>query len=258
MNRINQLFQNKKSRILSVYFSAGFPHLHDTVTIIRTLEQKGIDLVEIGIPFSDPLADGPVIQNSSNIALRNGMSLSLLLDQLKDIRKEVSIPLVFMGYINPILRYGFEKFCARCAEIGIDGFIIPDLPMREYLEEFKTTADRFHLENILLITPETSDERIREIDDNSNGFIYMVSSASTTGMQKSFAGSKEAYFDHINAMKLKNPRLIGFGISNRETYDSACRHASGGIVGSAFVHALEQHPDNIPAAVDTLLLQLNS
>lgn len=258
MNRINQLFQKKSNRILSVYFSAGFPHLNDTVSIIQTLERKGVDLIEIGIPFSDPLADGPVIQNSSNIALKNGMSVHLLMEQLKDIRKDVKIPLIFMGYINPILHYGFENFCIKCNEIGIDGFIIPDLPMREYLEEFKETADRYNLENILLITPETSEERIREIDENTNGFIYMVSSASTTGMQKSFSGSKESYFDRINSMNLKNPRLIGFGISNRETYESACRHASGGIVGSAFVHALEQHPDDIPAAVDHLLEQLNS
>lgn len=255
MNRINKLFAEKGNNILSVYFTAGYPQLNDTVEIIKELVAHGVDMIEIGIPFSDPMADGPVIQNSSQIALANGMSQNLLFDQLKEIRKVTDIPLILMGYVNPVLQFGFEKLCQKAQEVGVDGFIIPDLPMAEYLQEFKATADKYGMENILLITPETPEERIRLIDTHSNGFIYMVSSAATTGAQDSFAGSKEAYFQRIKYMNLKNPTLIGFGISNKETFDSACAHASGAIVGSAFIKALGEN-DTIEKAVEVLVCKL--
>ncbi|MDR3706033.1 MAG: tryptophan synthase subunit alpha [Paludibacteraceae bacterium] len=257
MNRINKLFAEKGNNILSVYFTAGYPRLNDTVEVIKQLSAHGVDMIEIGVPFSDPLADGPVIQNSSQVALKNGMSQKLLFEQLKDIRKVTDIPLILMGYINPVLQFGFEKFCQKAQEVGIDGFIIPDLPMNEYLQEFKPIADKYGMENILLITPETPEERIRLIDTHSNGFIYMVSSASTTGVQSSFAASKEAYFERIKAMKLKNPTLIGFGISNKQTFDSACNHSGGGIIGSAFVKALEEN-DSVVKAVEALISKLKN
>ncbi len=251
MNRISKLFAAKNKNILSVYFTAGYPQLNDTVEIIRQLATKGADIIEIGIPFSDPLADGPVIQNSSQVALQNGMSQRLLFEQLKNIRQITDIPLIFMGYINPVLQFGFEAFCQKAKEIGIDGFIIPDLPMNEYLHDFKPIADRYGLENILLITPETPEERIHLIDKHSNGFIYMVSSASTTGVQKYFSSEKEEYFKRIQNMKLKNPTLVGFGISNKETFDSACRFSHGAIIGSAFVKALGES-NSIEKAVEKL------
>ena len=252
MNRIHTLFQTKQNGILSVYFTAGYPNLNDTTPILRELQQKGIHLVEIGIPFSDPMADGPVIQQSSTIALRNGMSLRLLFDQLRDIRNEVSIPLILMGYLNPIMQYGFENFCKSCAECGIDGVIIPDLPFADYLANYKETADRYDVKMIMLITPETAEERIRLIDEHTDGFIYMVSSASTTGAQQSFTEQKQDYFRRINGMQLRNPRLIGFGISNKATFDAACANASGAIIGSKFVQLLGQ--EATPAlAVDKLL-----
>lgn len=256
MNRIHTLFQSKGNGILSVYFTAGYPNLNDTTTILKELQQKGINLVEIGIPFSDPMADGPVIQESSTIALRNGMSLRLLFNQLKNIRSEVSIPLILMGYLNPIMQYGFENFCKSCAACGIDGVIIPDLPFSDYLANYKETADRYDVKMIMLITPETTEERIRLIDKHTDGFIYMVSSASTTGAQQSFTEQKQAYFRRINAMQLRNPRLIGFGISNKATFDAACANASGAIIGSKFVQLLQQ--ETTPAqAVDKLLEALN-
>ena len=252
MNRIHTLFQTKQNGILSVYFTAGYPNLNDTTTILKELQQKGINLVEIGIPFSDPMADGQVIQQSSTLALRNGMSLRLLFDQLKDIRNEVSIPLILMGYLNPIMQYGFENFCQSCAECGIDGVIIPDLPFADYLANYKETADRYDVKMIMLITPETAEERIRLIDEHTDGFIYMVSSASTTGAQQSFTEQKQDYFRRINSMQLRNPRLIGFGISNKATFDAACANASGAIIGSKFVQLLGQ--EATPAlAVDKLL-----
>ncbi|MDR1678219.1 MAG: tryptophan synthase subunit alpha [Prevotellaceae bacterium] len=257
MNRINKLFAAKKANILSVYFTAGYPKLDDTVEVIRQLAAHGVDMIEIGIPFSDPLADGQVIQNSSRIALENGMSQHLLFEQLKNIREITDIPLILMGYVNPVLQFGFDEFCRQAQAIGIDGFIIPDLPMAEYLREFKPVADRYGLENILLITPETPEERIRLIDRHSNGFIYMVSSASTTGMQSSFSNEKELYFKRIEDMKLKNPTLVGFGISNRETFESACRYSSGAIVGSAFVKALGES-ESIEKAVEKLIEDLKN
>ncbi len=237
MNRINQKLQEPK-KILSIYFSAGYPSLNDTNKIIEDLENSGVDMIEIGLPFSDPLADGPTIQDSSTQAINNGMTTQVLFEQLTNIRKKVSIPLVIMGYFNPMLQYGIEKFCAKCAEIGIDGLIIPDLPVDVYAEEFKETFDKYSLKNIFLITPQTSEERIRFIDSVSDGFIYMVSSASVTGSQSGFGNIQEAYFKRIADMNLKNPQIIGFGISNKETFDQATQFAKGAIIGSAFIKNL--------------------
>jgi len=239
MNRINKLFQEKNSNILSVYFTAGYPNLDDTVPVIQELVKNGVDLIEIGIPFSDPVADGPVIQHSSLISLQNGMSIRKLFSQLENIRQSVEIPLILMGYINPVLQYGVEAFCKKCNEIGIDGLIIPDLPMDVYEEEFKSIFEANNLHNIFLITPQTSDERLKVIDNASSGFIYMVSSNATTGTKTSVSDFQKQYFERINSKKLKNPRLIGFGISNAETFKNACQYASGAIIGSAFVKALE-------------------
>jgi len=238
-NRINKLFQEKDKNILSVYFTAGYPNLEDTVPMIQELVKNGVDLIEIGMPFSDPVADGPVIQHSSLIALQNGMSIRKLFEQLKDIRKTVDIPLILMGYINPVLQYGVAAFCRKCKEIGIDGLIIPDLPMDVFEEEFKAVFEDSDLHNIFLITPQTSEDRLRKIDDVSTGFIYMVSSNSTTGAKTSVSDFQQEYFERVNSFGLKNPRLIGFGISNAETFANACEFASGAIIGSAFVKALE-------------------
>ncbi|MDD2328750.1 MAG: tryptophan synthase subunit alpha [bacterium] len=248
MNRIDQLFQQKKENILSVYFTAGYPRLDDTGRVMQALEEVGVDMLEIGVPFSDPMADGPVIQASGTQALRNGMSVKTLFSQLEDIRNSVTIPLVLMGYLNPILQFGFENYCKRAAACGIDGLIIPDLPFVEYLENYKPVADRYGLHMIMLITPETSEERIRLIDDQTSGFIYMVSSASVTGSRNSFGEENLAYFRRVNAMGLKNPRLIGFGISNRETFDAACREAAGAIIGSRFIALLGSEPSVETAA----------
>jgi len=239
-NRINKLFQEKKEGILSVYFTAGHPQLDDTATIIRELVINGVDLIEIGMPFSDPVADGPVIQKSSLVALQNGMSIRKLFEQLADIRKSVDIPLILMGYLNPVLQYGIEAFCKKCNETGIDGLILPDLPMDIYQEEFKTIFEANNLHNILLITPQTSDERLKQIDEASSGFIYMVSSNSTTGAKSNVTDFQREYFDRIRSKNLKNPYLIGFGISNAETFENACQFASGAIIGSAFVKSLEE------------------
>ena len=243
MNRINNLFATKKQGILSLYFCAGHPTVDSTAQIIRTLEQKGIDMIEVGIPFSDPMADGPVIQDAATKALRNGMTLNLLFEQLSDIRKDVTMPLVFMGYLNPIYQYGYEAFFKKCSETGIDGVIIPDLPFKDYLEKVKPIADRYDVRIIMLITPETSDERIRFIDDNTDGFIYMVSSAATTGAQKEFDIRKQEYFNHVNNMGLKHARMIGFGISNTQTLESAQANAAGCIIGSKFVQLMEEFGD---------------
>lgn len=252
MNRINELFLKKPKNILSIYFTAGFPHLSDTLPIMKELQANGIDLVEIGIPFSDPMADGPTIQASGTIALRNGMTLSRLFAQLKDARQEgITIPLIMMGYLNPIMQYGFENFCRDCQRVGIDGAIIPDLPFDDYVKDYKPIADRYDLKIIMLITPETSEKRIRLIDEHTDGFIYMVSSASTTGAQQNFDEYKQAYFRKINTMELRNPRLIGFGISNKATLDAAQNNASGAIIGSKFITLLEQSP-NIAEAVQEL------
>lgn len=251
MNRINQLFKNKQKDILSIYFTAGFPQLNDTCEVIRELQANGIDLIEIGIPFSDPMADGPTIQDSGTIALRNGMTLKVLFDQLRNIRKNVAIPLIMMGYLNPVMQYGFENFCRKCAETGIDGVIIPDLPFNDYINEYKPVADKYDIKVIMLITPETSDERIRLIDNHTDGFIYMVSSASTTGAQKNFDDKKQEYFRRINGMNLRNPRLIGFGISNKATLEAAQQNASGAIIGSKFITLLKESA-NVKEAVKAL------
>jgi tryptophan synthase alpha chain len=254
MNRINSLFEQKKENILSVYFTAGFPKLEDTIPTLKCLQANGVDLVEIGVPFSDPMADGVVIQNSSHRALQNGMSIRKLFEQLTAIRTEIHIPLVMMGYLNPVMQFGFEAFCKECHRVGVDGMIIPDLPMSDFLAEYKEIAGRYGLEFIFLITPETSEARIREIDSHTNGFIYMVSSAATTGTQTSF-DNKVEYFNRINAMNLKNPRLIGFGISNKSTRDMVNRFSSGAIIGSAFIKALQETND-VEKGVKLLLEKL--
>ena len=251
MNRIKQLFEKKQQNILSIYFTAGFPQLNDTGNVIREFEANGIDLIEIGIPFSDPMADGPTIQESGTIALRNGMTLKVLFEQLKDIRSDVTIPLILMGYLNPIMKYGFENFCKQCKETGIDGAIIPDLPFNDYISQYKPIADKYDIKIVMLITPETSDERIRLIDEHTDGFIYMVSSASTTGAQSNFDDKKQAYFRKINGMNLRNPRLIGFGISNKATLEAAQENASGAIIGSKFITLLKESA-NIKEAVKAL------
>lgn len=252
MNRIDNLFKHKNKDILSVYFTAGYPNLEDTVPVIKSLERNGVELIEIGIPFSDPMADGVVIQASATQALKNGMSLKILFEQLTDIRKEVSIPLVLMGYFNPILQYGFENFCIAAKKCGIDGVIIPDLPYEQYVNDYKDIADAHQLHMIMLITPETSEERIKLIDKNSNGFIYMVSSASVTGVKNTFGDENVKYFERINSMSLKNPRLIGFGISNKATFDAACANSSGAIIGSKFVTLLGSE-GSVDRAVEELV-----
>ncbi|MGX7668466.1 tryptophan synthase subunit alpha [Flavobacterium pedocola] len=240
MNRINtKLNENKK--LLSIYFTAGFPNLNDTVSIIETLEKNGVDLIEIGLPFSDPLADGPTIQESSTIAIQSGMTTKLLFEQLKDIRKTVKIPLIIMGYFNPILQFGVEQFCRKCAETGIDGLIVPDLPTEVFEQDFKSIFDKYNLKNICLITPQTSEERIRKIDEITDSFIYMVSSASTTGSQNSFGETHKNYFERVANMNLKNPQIIGFGISNRETFLQATEHQKGAIIGSSFINFIAKN-----------------
>ena len=238
MNRIDQKFQEDK-KLLSIYFSAGHPNLEDTVPILKKLQAAGVDMVEIGLPFSDPLADGPTIQESSTKALRNGMTTENLFSQLENIREHIDIPLVLMGYFNPMMQYGIEKFCQRCEAIGIDGLIIPDLPVDVYHEEYKTLFDLHGLYNMFLITPQTPDERIRYIDEVSNGFIYMVSSASVTGAKNTFGQTQTDYFDRIAKMGLSTPTVVGFGISNAETYTAATTHSKGAIIGSAFIQFLE-------------------
>lgn len=237
MNRINsKLSENKK--LLSIYFTAGYPTINDTVSIIQELEKNGVDMIEIGLPFSDPLADGPTIQASSTAALNNGMSTDLLFDQLKNIRKTVQIPLLIMGYFNPMFQYGIEAFCKKCNEIGIDGLIIPDLPLKEYQDQYKETFESNNLKNIFLITPQTSNDRIQEIDAVSNSFIYMVSSSSVTGSSGSFGEKESSYFERIAALNLKNPQIIGFGINSKETFQAAVKHQKGAIIGSAFINFL--------------------
>jgi tryptophan synthase alpha chain len=239
MNRIEQKLQEDK-KILSIYFSAGYPNLNDTVQIIQDLEKNGVDMIEIGLPFSDPLADGPTIQESSTMALHNGMTSQLLFDQLSTIRESVKIPLIVMGYFNPMLQFGIEAFCQKCAEIGIDGLVIPDLPVDVYAEKYKATFEKYGLINVFLITPQTSDDRIRFIDSVSSGFIYMVSSASVTGSQTGFGSTQADYFERIANMNLKNPQVVGFGINNAETFNQATQYAKGAIIGSAFIQDLTQ------------------
>jgi tryptophan synthase alpha chain len=245
MNRITDRLKQEE-KVLSIYFTAGYPALNDTEKVITTLAENGVDMIEIGLPFSDPLADGPTIQASSTAALNNGMHSRLLFEQLKDIRSKVDIPLIIMGYFNPVLQYGVEEFCSECADAGIDGLILPDLPLDVYLREYKEIFERHGLLKIFLITPQTSEARIREIDDASEGFIYMVSSASTTGAKSGFGEEQTSYFQRIADMKLRNPLIVGFGISNAETFKQATRNSNGAIIGSAFIkHLTEKGVMNI-------------
>jgi tryptophan synthase alpha chain len=259
MNKINKLFaeQPKDKKFLSLYFCAGCPTLEGTGDVILTMQRRGIDFIEVGIPFSDPLADGPVIQSAATQALKNGMTLTKLFAQLKTIKDEVHIPLILMGYLNPILHYGIEEFCKSCVESGVSGMIIPDLPFDDYQKIVKPIADRYDLRVIMLITPETSEERIRFIDQNTDGFIYMVSSAAITGAQQSFDDAKQAYFRRIDQMNLRNPRMIGFGISNRQTLQSAQDNAAGAIIGSKFVTLLNEAQGDADEALDRLFAALS-
>lgn len=240
MNRINKKLEVDK-KLLSIYFTAGYPDLDSTVSIIKSLEQNGVDMIEIGLPFSDPLADGPTIQASSTQALKNGMTTALLFEQLENIRAEVTIPLLIMGYFNPILQYGVEDFCKRCQQIGIDGLIIPDLPVTVYRDRYQAIFEKYGLVNVFLITPQTSDERIHFIDSVSNGFIYMVSTAATTGAQSGFGVTETDYFERISNINLKHPQIVGFGISNKETFKSATKYAKGAIIGSAFIKFISKY-----------------
>lgn len=242
-NRITRLFQTKEKGVLSIFCTAGFPNLNDLPLILEALEQSGVDMVEIGIPFSDPVADGETIQHSNKIALDNGMTLQLLFEQLKDIRKTVSIPLLLMGYLNPVMQYGVEAFCKQAAEIGIDGLIIPDLPVVEYTEFYKPIMDACQLSNVLLVSPQTSEERIQFIDAQTDGFVYMVSSNSITGKATGVSKEQLAYFERMDRLSLNNPRIIGFGIADAQSFNTACQYANGAIIGSAFIRAIEDGGD---------------
>ena len=250
MNRISALFSQATEPILNVYTTAGFPHFEDTMTVLNALQNGGVDIIEVGMPYSDPVADGETIQLSNQAALEQGMSVAHLFEQLKDMRKSITVPVLLMGYINPVLQYGVEAFCAKCAEVGVDGLILPDLPMVEYEASYKAIFEKYGLYNILLITPQTNDERIRHIDSVSKGFIYMVSSASTTGAKTGISADQEVYFSRIAAMNLQNPRLIGFGISDHESFLKASKNASGAIIGSAFVKMIAQAKDLQAEIVD--------
>ena len=252
MNRINQTL-NQDKKLLSIYFTAGFPQLEDTVPILEQLQEADVDMIELGLPFSDPLADGPTIQESSTQALRNGMTTDKLFTQLEGIRERIHVPLIVMGYFNPMMQYGVERFCKRCQEVGIDGLIIPDLPADVYHEQYQSLFQQYGLLNMFLITPQTPDERIRYIDQVSEGFIYMVSSAATTGAQGSFGDTQQHYFQRIADMKLQSKLLVGFGISNAETYQSAVAHSQGAIIGSAFIKHLEANGNqSVQAFVKTI------
>lgn len=254
MNRLNQLFDSKKGNLLSIYFTAGYPELNTTVDIAEALEKAGVDFLEIGFPYSDPVADGPTVQHSSEKALENGMTLNVLFEELKDLRKRVSLPILLMGYFNPMVQYGIERFCKKAAEVGVDGVIVPDLPMYEYENMYSKYFIGNGLSNIFLVTPQTSEERIRKIDSLSNSFIYLLSSSSITGKNLQISNKIEDYYKRIKAMQLKNPAIIGFGISNNETFAKACDYARGAIVGSAFVKFLgtEGYLNRIPEFVRSI------
>ncbi len=238
MNRIDQLFAEKRERILSIYTTAGYPDLEDTLPVIKALQESGADMVELGMPFSDPLADGEVIQQSSQAALANGMRISLLFEQISELRKEVQLPVILMGYLNPVMQFGFEKFTMKCKEVGIDGLILPDLPLHIYQAEYRRLVEAADLKMIMLITPQTSEERVYKIAEASGGFLYMVADSSTTGARDGIKDTQLEYFSRIEKMQLGIPRLIGFGISSNETFNLACKHAHGAIIGSAFLRAL--------------------
>jgi tryptophan synthase alpha chain len=256
MNRLNKLFESKKDNLLSIYFTAGYPELNTTLDIAEALEKAGVDFLEIGFPYSDPVADGPTIQHSSEKALENGMNLNQLFEELKDLRKRVSIPILLMGYVNPMVQYGIERFCKKAAEVGVDGVIVPDLPMYEYETLHSKYFTENGLSNIFLVTPQTSEERIRKIDGLTNSFIYLLSSSSITGKNLQVSNAIEDYYKRIKAMQLKNPAVIGFGISNNETFTKACEYARGAIVGSAFVKFLgtENYLERIPGFVKGIRL----
>ncbi len=241
MNRINKLFQDKKDKILSIYFTAGYPSLNDTIEIIKTLDETSVDLIEIGMPFSDPIADGPVIQESSNTAIDNGMNISVLFDQLRDVRKITQIPIVLMGYLNPVYQYGYQNFVKSIIDCDIDGVIIPDMPLNDYIKKFKNHFDKSNISFISLISPNTSDERIKEIDNISNGFIYVVSSSSITGKRSDFSDEQINYFKRVGDLNLMNPKIIGFGISDKKTYQSACKYSDGAIIGTSFIKAISKN-----------------
>lgn len=243
MNRIAQLFSEKKEQVLNIYFTAGYPNLDDTESIILALEAAGVDLIEVGMPYSDPMADGPTIQESGQIALANGMTLPILFEQIAAVRQKTNIPLILMGYFNQVMQYGEVAFLQKCSEVGIDGLILPDLPVREYEAYFKNLVEAAGLSVSFLITPQTSEDRIRKIDQLTKGFIYMVSNASITGAKKEITGKQVAYFERIRHMNLKSPRLIGFGISNYQTFSTACDYANGAIIGSAYINALKEGKD---------------
>lgn len=242
MSRIQELFRRKQRRVLNVYCTAGYPQLDSTLEVMKALQDSGADLIELGMPYSDPLADGPVIQASSAVALANGMTITRLFEQLADFRKEVQVPVVLMGYLNPVLQYGFERFCADAAKVGVDGLIIPDIPVYEFKTEYKTITEKYGLDFIFLVTPETPEERIRTIDSLSSGFLYAVSSSSITGSDKDF-GAVEAYLQRLEGMGLRNPILVGFGIKDKATFETASKYTAGAIIGSAYIKALQKSND---------------
>ncbi|MEX6687352.1 tryptophan synthase subunit alpha [Danxiaibacter flavus] len=251
MSRIQEIFKHKNSNVLNVYCTAGFPKLDSTLEVMRALQDNGADLIELGMPYSDPLADGPVIQASGSIALKNGMTIANLFKQLKDFRKEINVPVILMGYMNPVLQYGFERFCADAAAVGVDGLILPDLPQYEFETEYGDIIKKYGLDFIFLVTPETSEERVRQIDELSSGFLYAVSSSSTTGNEKDF-GLVEKYLQRLQNLKLKNPVLVGFGIKDKQTFASAAKHANGAIIGSAYIKALNEN-SNVKVATKEFL-----
>lgn len=257
MSRISELFARKKHRVLNVYCTAGFPQMDSTLKVMKALQENGADLIELGMPYSDPLADGSVIQHSSSVAIANGMTIAKLFEQLNGFRKEVNLPVILMGYMNPVLQYGFEKFCADASAAGIDGLILPDLPMYEFETEYGAIIKKYGLDFIFLVTPETSMERIEKLDNLSSGFLYAVSSSSTTGSNKNMADT-EQYLQKLNGLQLKNPVLVGFGIKDKTTFDAACRHTNGAIIGSAFIKALETSPsveNSVKAFMDSILVR---
>jgi tryptophan synthase alpha chain len=238
MTRIGELFERKRNNILNIYFTAGFPVLEDTLPVMKSLQEAGADMIELGMPYSDPLADGPVIQSSSSTALANGMTIRKLLEQLKNFRKDIQLPVLLMGYMNPVLQYGFERFCQDAASAGVDGLILPDLPIFEFEQEYGPVIKKYNLDFIFLVTPETPEARIRQLDRQSSGFLYAVSSSSTTGNNTSL-GEQEKYFRKLLVMNLKNPVLIGFGIKDKSGFSQACSLANGAIIGTAFIKLLQ-------------------
>lgn len=254
MSRLQELFATKNKNVLNVYCTAGYPELNSTLKLMKALQQNGVDIIELGMPYSDPLADGPVIQASGSKALENGMTITVLFDQLKDLRKEITVPVVLMGYMNPVLQYGFEKFCKDAAALGVDGLILPDLPEFEFENEYGAIIKQYGLDFIFLVTPETSEQRVRKLDQLSSGFLYAVSSSATTGQDKDF-NAVEKYLQRLQSMQLQNPVLVGFGIKDKETFDSACKYASGAIIGTAFIKELEKGID-IDSTIQSFIGQL--